>query len=1312
MTRLQNYFLLLFFTFSSLKIAAQSYNTLWIPDTLTGITYNLTVQDTFRQFLPGQQTITAAVNGNWWGPTLIFNKGDSIQLNVTNTLADTTTIHWHGIHLPAAADGGPHQVIPPGTTWSPSFKVLNNAATYWYHPHLHMMTEEQVNMGIGGLIIIRDSTEALLNLPRKYGIDDIPVVLSDRRFDSTNNQLVDAHFGDTMVVNGTINPEYTVPAQIVRFRILNAAPERFYRFGFSNNATFRVIATDGGLMNAPVSQTRFTLAPGERVEILVNFTGLNGSSVDLIAYNNTLPGDVAGSTAGTGVFANALGGRQFNMLHLNVGPQTINPVTTFPTTLVTNSFYNVANATLTRRITMSDAGINCPPGFTGCGWLDSTFFNMGIINQTIILNTTEIWEIQNVSAFAHPFHMHNIQFKIIDRNGVAAPTYENGWKDVMQVRANTTARFITRFADFADSIRPYMYHCHNLHHEDGGMMGQFVVIDTMRPPEAILLASDSVICAGDCITFTGTAATNVDHYQWIFNGGTPSSDTVKQVSVCYSTPGTYSVTLIESNQSGSDTIVKQNFITVHVLPSVSLTAVDSVCINSGDVLLTGNPVGGTYNGLHVTDSLFSPVSAGNFNVAYQYTDNNGCINFDSEPIVVNALPTVTLSTPDDTICANGSSVLLNATPSGGIFSGAAIIDSTFNPALTGPGNFTSYYNYTDGNGCSNVDSVIITVLDTPVVTILTAGAFCKNEGAVSLSATPSGGIYSGNGVSGNTLDPLVSDTGTILINYIYTDINGCTSGDTALIRINEFPNVSISGDDSVCINDAAQILTGFPTGGVFSGAISDSLFSPASLGSGSFTVYYSYTNSFGCSDIDSLHILVSDLPVIAFNIPDSICVNENQVVLDALPIGGTFSGIGVSGNLFSTGVSGTGSFYIYYQYTALSGCTNIDSTLITVLPLPAVLLDSVLPVCLDAGLVALNGQPSGGTYTGVGVIGSDFNPTLAGPGNHFVNYIYSNAEGCTDTASISITVNDLPVVDLTGPGNICLNDGIISFNVNPAGGILNGPGITNTDFDPGITGPGIFEITYIYTDSNSCTNSDTAFISVFANPVVTLITPDTICIGTDPALIIGNPTGGTCSGTGVTDSLFNSIAAGLGSFVITYNYTDSNTCGGFDQSTIVVADTPTVILTLQDTVCLLDGIVNLNGSPAGGVFSGAGVTGNQFDPIAAGIGMFTISYTYTAAGNCTGYDASTIFVDVCDGINEIKNDWIRIYPNPASDEINIILNRPSTEISLLNALGQELMHIIPQDNTITLPLSGIPSGVLFVCIISNGNKYYKRIIKR
>ncbi len=460
------------------------YNQLWIPDTLSGTQFNLTLQDTFKQFLPGQQTITEGINGNWWGPTLFFNKGDTVHINVINQLQDSSTIHWHGMHLPAVMDGGPHQPIPSMTIWSPYYKVMNNAATYWYHPHLHMMTEEQVIRGLGGLIIVRDSVESMLNLPRTYGIDDIPLVLSDRRFDTTfanQNQLSMEHLGDTMMVNGTLFPEYNVPAQVVRFRILNGAMERAYKFGFSDSTAFSVISTDGGLLNTPISinTKRFIISPGERVEILVNLNGRQGQSLDLMAFNSTLPPDYPGASAGIGPQFNLLGGRDFLILHLTIGAQTLNPCVTIPGSLTTNTFWSAASATNTRHIVFSDPPDSlCDPNHFGCGWFDSTFFDINTINYYINRNAIEIWELENKSGyFSHPFHMHDVQFYILDRNGSLPPTYERGWKDVVMVRKNTTVRVIAKFQDYADSLNPYMYHCHTLFHEDAGMMGQFVVVD-------------------------------------------------------------------------------------------------------------------------------------------------------------------------------------------------------------------------------------------------------------------------------------------------------------------------------------------------------------------------------------------------------------------------------------------------------------------------------------------------------------------------------------------------------------------------------------------------------------------------------------------------------------------------------------------------------------------------------------------------------------------------------------------------------------------------------------------------------------------
>lgn len=462
---------ILFFISLAAQAEAQ-YNQLTIPDTISGTTFDLTARDTFKQMISGNQTITAGINGNWWGPTLIWNKGDVVHITVHNQLQDTTTIHWHGMHLPAIMDGGPHQTIPPYTTWSPYWQVTNNAGLYWYHPHLHMEAEKQMNSGMGGLIIVRDSIESSLALPRTYGVDDIPIVLTDRKFDGSNQIVSNASFGDSMMVNGVLRPQYTLPSQVLRLRILDAATERNYNLGFSDNRNFYIITTDGGLLDTPVAVNRFMISPGERIEILLNLSGQNGTSFDLMAYNSALPQNISGGESfTTGPFVNYLGHKDFNILHLNVGAATSNAIIAMPTTLTTNTFYNVSSAQLTRIVALTDTPIGPGPNFL----LNHHFFDMNTIDYTVPINNTEIWEINSTSTFGHPFHIHDVQFHIISRNGVAAPDYEQGWKDVVFVKAMENVQFITRFADYSDSLHPYMFHCHIALHEDQGTMGQFVV---------------------------------------------------------------------------------------------------------------------------------------------------------------------------------------------------------------------------------------------------------------------------------------------------------------------------------------------------------------------------------------------------------------------------------------------------------------------------------------------------------------------------------------------------------------------------------------------------------------------------------------------------------------------------------------------------------------------------------------------------------------------------------------------------------------------------------------------------------------------
>lgn len=469
-----------FFLLSSFYSRAQTYNNLWIPDTISGTTFNLTIKDTMKQLLSGNQTITGGINNNFWGPTLFFNQGDTVHMNVKNKLNDSTTIHWHGMHLPAVMDGGPHQVIPPGTLWQPYWKVTNNAGTYWYHPHLHQMTVEHITKGIGGFIIVRDPAEAAMNLPRHYGVDDIPLVLTSRRYDS-NNQFVTTNtaYGDYMLTNGTPSAQVTLPKQFVRLRILNAEIERAYNLGFSDNRSFYIIGNDGGLLNAPVTATRVKLLVGERVEILVDLSNdAVSSSINLMAYNSGQAfGFPGGEPNSTGPFGSLLNNTNFNVLHINVGAATSGSVNSVPSALSTYTYWTAADATVSRTLNVTGG----QPGQPNNPFVfDNTVFVYNTINKTVNLNDVEKWTIVNNNIFGHAFHIHDVEFKIVARNGSASAVgnYESGWKDVVFVPVNESVTFVAKFDDYADPVHPFMYHCHFGTHEDAGMMGQFVVTST------------------------------------------------------------------------------------------------------------------------------------------------------------------------------------------------------------------------------------------------------------------------------------------------------------------------------------------------------------------------------------------------------------------------------------------------------------------------------------------------------------------------------------------------------------------------------------------------------------------------------------------------------------------------------------------------------------------------------------------------------------------------------------------------------------------------------------------------------------------
>ena len=269
--------------------------------------------------------------------------------------------------------------------------------------------------------------------------------------------------GDQFLVNGAVNPIFDAPAQFVRFRLLNGSNARIYNFGFSDDRQFHQIGTDGGLLEKPVPMTRLRLSTGERAEILVDFSGEENSQVRLMSFSSEL------DNINPIWNSNALDDSDFDVKTIDVKASTADPTTALPVSLASINRLQEGQAAGTRPFVLE-------MGFAGPMKINGKSMDMNRIDETVKLNDTEIWEVINDSDFPHPFHVHDIQFLILTRDGSPPAENEAGWKDTVLVMPRETVRIITHFSDYADPVMPYMFHCHILEHEDAGMMGQFVVV--------------------------------------------------------------------------------------------------------------------------------------------------------------------------------------------------------------------------------------------------------------------------------------------------------------------------------------------------------------------------------------------------------------------------------------------------------------------------------------------------------------------------------------------------------------------------------------------------------------------------------------------------------------------------------------------------------------------------------------------------------------------------------------------------------------------------------------------------------------------
>ncbi|UGT55588.1 multicopper oxidase family protein [Nocardia asteroides] len=421
--------------------------------------FALRAQPGTTEMLPGAVTATWGYNGSVLGPTLRARRGETVEVTVVNELPEATSVHWHGMHVPAACDGGPHQMIAPGARWQPSWTVNQQAATLWYHPHPHGATEKHVQRGLSGFFLVDDDAADALDLPKDYGVDDIPLVIQDRRFtadggldesDPTDVGLL----GDTVITNGIAQATFTATTERVRFRLLNGSSGRLYHLGFADDRGFQLVATDGGLLPEPVVLDRIPLSPGERAEIVVTLRA---------GERTVLRSRPIADRAGIDRAAEFGFDDTFDVLSLRAA-DTLRPSAALPAALVPMRALAAATTAPSRTFELKWFMIN------------NQRMDMNRVDMTIPVDTTEVWAVRNEDNWPHNFHVHDVQFQILAVDGNPPPPALAGWKDTVYTAPGVTYTLAMHFADHTDPTVPYMFHCHLLHHEDQGMMGQFLVL--------------------------------------------------------------------------------------------------------------------------------------------------------------------------------------------------------------------------------------------------------------------------------------------------------------------------------------------------------------------------------------------------------------------------------------------------------------------------------------------------------------------------------------------------------------------------------------------------------------------------------------------------------------------------------------------------------------------------------------------------------------------------------------------------------------------------------------------------------------------
>ncbi|MFI5171304.1 MAG: T9SS type A sorting domain-containing protein [Chitinophagales bacterium] len=802
--------------------------------------------------------------------------------------------------------------------------------------------------------------------------------------------------------------------------------------------------------------------------------------------------------------------------------------------------------------------------------------------------------------------------------------------------------------------------------DPAGCTASDAITITVDPSPIVNLGADVSICEGENIILN--AGNPGSTYLW-------STGAVTQTIIVNAT-GNYSVTVTNGFGCTDNDAVH---VTVNPIPVVDLGPNDGICAGTSIILDAENP-GAEYDwSTGAITQTISVSTAGTYSVTVSYP--GGCTASDAITISVDPSPNVNLGA-DVSIC-EGENIILNAGNPGSTYLwSTGAVTQTINITTTGTYSVT----VTNGFGCTDNDVVNITVNPIPIVDLGPNDGICAGTSII-LDAENPGAEYDWNtGAITQTIS--VSTAGTYSVTVSYP--GGCTASDAITITVDPSPNVNLGADISLCEGEITVLNAGNP-GATYlwsTGAVTQTIIANAT-GNYSVTV----TNGFGCTDNDIIHVTVNPTPVIDLGGTISICSDE-VLILDAGNAGADYLwNTGATTQMITADVAGDYSVEVTNGF----GCSSNDDVAVIINPVPVIDLGADVAFC-DGGSVILDATSAMSTYnwsTG------ETSASITADETGIYSVIVTNTFGCTDADAISVEVFAAPVVDLGGDASFCEGSFLILDATNPSSTYLWSTGETTSSITVSVEG--IYSVTVTNTDG--CEAFDEVVIGMFTSPVIDL-GPDTeICDGTSIILDAATPSCTYVWNTGSTASSITVTEEGLYSVEVTNSFG----CVDEDEIFISVIPSPDVSITLTDTTICSDAapVILTGGSPAGGIYSGDGITDGVFDAAAAGLGVHEITYTFTDVNGCSGEAVQLVEVTICQVVENLSAEsLISVYPNPAINNITIKISEAIkiSSIEIRDITGKriklETMNAFTGDE-INYSLGQIPAGNYIVCLLGD-----------